>query len=231
MRWIVLALLLANAGLFAWFQAAGRAPATVATADRGPVTGEGETVRLVSEVPAEQLAPAPAEPDPTPEPKTRGESLCTMIGPFEEAYQGEDVTERLRALQLDADLRELEMTGQMRYWVFLAPRETRREALRKLRELQAEGIDSYVIPDGSLTNGISFGIFSEPERAEKLAGELRGRGHRVRTREEPQTYLERWVVMPPGEIDGLAEEFWSQLQSDYPDLGRRQNLCSEVAVD
>lgn len=226
MRWIVLALLLANVGLFTWFQTAGRAPAAVVAADSAPVSEAGETVELVSEVSAEQLAPAPVEPEP--EPEVRGEALCTMIGPFEEAYQGEDVAERLRALQLEAELRNVEMQGQMRYWVFLAPRESRREAFRKLRELQAEGIDSYVIPKGSLTNGISFGIFSESERAEALAEELRGRGYRVRTREEPQTYLERWVVLPPGEVGGLAESFWSQLQLDYPELDRRQNLCREL---
>ncbi|WP_250464345.1 SPOR domain-containing protein [Microbulbifer litoralis] len=228
MRWIVLALLLANIGLFAWFQAAGRAPTEVVAADGAPVPAAGETVELVNEVPAEQLAAAPEKPEPEPEPQSRGEALCTMIGPFGEAYQGEDVAERLRALQLEAELRDLEMQGQMRYWVFLEPRGSRREAFRKLRELQSEGIDSYVIPKGSLTNGISFGIFSESARAEALAGELRERGYPVRTREEPQTYLEQWVVLPPGEAGGVADSFWNQLQLDYPELDRRQNLCREL---
>jgi hypothetical protein len=136
--------------------------------------------------------------------------------------------QRLRALQVDAVLREIEMTGQMRYWVFLPPLDSRREAFRKLRELQAAGVDSYVIPKGSLADGISFGIFSELERAESLAGELREKGFPAQTKEEPQSYLELWVVLPPGGGELLAEDFWEPLQLEYPELDRRQNLCGEV---
>jgi hypothetical protein len=123
------------------------------------------------------------------------------------------------------------MQGDVRYWVYLHPLGSRREAYSKLRELQSRGVDSYVIPSGSLTNGISFGIFSERERAEKLLAELEARGIAVQSREEPQTYFERWVVLPPGAAETLAGDFWSQLQGEYPELDRRQNLCSELSGD
>lgn len=230
MRWIVLALLLANIGLFAWFQAAGRpSGAPVDTAAR-PLAEEGARIQLVGEVPRDQLraAAAPPKPKPRQQKSDTPEQLCTLIGPFAEEYQGQDIVERLQALQVEASLREIEMPGQMRYWVFLAPLGSKREAFNKLRELQAAGVDSYVIPKGSLTNGISFGIFSERERARSLAAELRERGIDARSREEPETYLERWIVLPPGAAEGLAADFWTQLQLEYPDLDRRQNLCSEV---
>lgn len=226
MRWIVLALLLANLGLYAWFQTVGDAPVVVATAPVGREVVGGAHIRLLSEVPAGELPRGRAAKKPEPAPVT-GE-LCTMLGPFEEVYQGEDIAQRLQALQVKADLREIEMEGQMRYWVFLKPLSSRREAFRKLRELQGAGVDSYVIPKGSLTNGISFGIFSERERAASLADELRDKGIAAQTREEPQTYLEHWIVLPPGEVDGVADDFWAQLQLEYPDLDRRQNLCREL---
>ncbi|WP_226666581.1 SPOR domain-containing protein [Microbulbifer aggregans] len=231
MRWIVLFLVLANLALGAWFMTAGNTPSRSAKpiAERG----EEDTIVLVGEASPSQLPARPPVAPEKPGPQTPSVSapqadagLCTLLGPFAEAYQGEDVARRLGALDVPASLREIEMQGQMRYWVFLAPLGSRREAYRKLRELQAAGIDSYVIPKGSLENGISFGIFSEMERAKSLTGDLLEQGFDAEYREEPQTYLERWVVLE-GE-ERLAEEFWQQLQLDYPDLDRRQNLCSEI---
>ncbi|WP_238152112.1 SPOR domain-containing protein [Microbulbifer sp. A4B17] len=156
------------------------------------------------------------------------EQLCTLLGPFAEEYRGEDLLQRIQSLQVKAELREIEMQGQMRYWVYLPPLSSRREAYNRLRELQSQGIDSYVIPKGALENGISFGIFSERTRAESHTADLKGRGVSAQFKEEPQTYMERWIVMPPGSAESLATEFWRQLQNEYPDLDRRPNLCSEV---
>ena len=240
-------LVVANLGLLAWFLSSGK-PSVARVA---PVVEEeaAASISLVSEVDPEELAPARAQPQVPASQKSGAErspagaqpaasdALCTLVGPFEEEYQGEDVAQRLRALQMEASLREIEMQGQMRYWVYLAPLNSSQEAFRKLRELQAAGIDSYVIPKGSLENGISFGIFSEIERAQVLTKELQDRGFAAEFREEPQTYLERWVVL--GALGGaeddsgvspesVADDFWEQLQLDYPDIGRRQNLCSEI---
>ena len=236
MRWIVLLLLIANLGLAGWFLSAGRAPQTVV---QPPATaGADGSIALVSEVAPEELASraapkksraAPAKPAVSkPAVPESTEALCTLIGPFEEEYQGEDVAQRLQALEVDARLREIEMQGQMRYWVFLAPLGSRREAYRKLRELQAAGVDSYVIPKGSLENGISFGIFSELERAQSLTAELKAQGFAAEFREEPQTYLERWVVVSGGGERQVAADFWQQLQLDYPNVDQRQNLCREI---
>ena len=228
MRWIVLVLFVVNLGLFAWFQTGGRAAVPAVTQPPG-VKAVGERIELVSEVSVDALeAAAPAPAPKAPPVKSVADRLCTILGPFEEEYQGEDIEQRLQALQVDAELRNIEMQGQMRYWVYLEPLGSRREAFQRLRALQAEGVDSYVIPKGSLTNGISFGIFSEVERAESLAEELQERGIDALTREEPQTYLERWVVLPSGAEQQLAEDFWQQLQLEYPQLDRRQNLCREV---
>lgn len=240
-------LVVANLGLLAWFLSSGKpsvAPVAPVAEDEAAAS-----ISLVSEVDPDELAPAQAQPpapvnrDPGPQrppasaQSVTSDALCTLVGPFDEDYQGEDVARRLRALQVEASLREIEMQGQMRYWVYLAPLNSSQEAFRKLRELQAAGIDSYVIPKGSLENGISFGIFSEIERAQVLTKELQDRGFAAEFREEPQTYLERWVVLGAlggAEDDGgvspesVADDFWEQLQLDYPDIGRRQNLCSEI---
>lgn len=240
MRWIVLLLVLANLGLAGWFLSAGRAPDTTMR-QSSPVSADAG-IALVSEVASEELARhnsqaatkaargsgGARQASPAAGRDTAAAALCTLVGPFAEAYQGEDVAQRLQALAVAARSSAIEMQGQMRYWVYLAPLGSRREALRKLRELQSAGVDSYVIPKGSLENGISFGIFSELERAQALAADLKQQGFSVEYREEPQTYLEHWVVLEQGEEAKLAEDFWQQLQLDYPQTDRRQNLCSEI---
>ncbi|WP_334079277.1 hypothetical protein [Microbulbifer sp. M83] len=243
MRWIVLVLFLANVGVFAWLQTSGHAPVTPdAAVTTAPPAEAGDTIRLLSELDRDELesrdsaAPAPRAPASSGALTTEGRAgtagaVCTLVGPFEEGYQGEDVVQRLRALQLDAELREVEVPGQMRYWVYLEPLSSRREAFNRLRELQAAGVDSYVIPKGSLTHGISFGIFSERDRAQLLSDELRAQGIDAQMREEPQMIAEQWVVLAPGAADALAGDFWAQLQLDYPELDRRQNLCAELETD
>ncbi|GAA5446233.1 hypothetical protein Misp06_04447 [Microbulbifer sp. NBRC 101763] len=228
MRWIALFLLILNLGVFAWFMAASPAnDGTVSVVSPGRGT-EIQEIVLVSEISPEQLPPVEEETAPLAT-EVSGEQLCTLIGPFPEEYLGKDIVERLSALQVSASLREIQMQGQMRYWVFLPPLNSRREAFNRLRELQAQGIDSYVIPKGALADGISFGIFSERERAEGLAEELAEKGIGAQFREEPQTHMERWIMLAPGQAERLAGEFWQHLQEEHPKLDRRRNLCSEVA--
>ncbi|WP_444920947.1 SPOR domain-containing protein [Microbulbifer sp. CnH-101-G] len=228
MRWIALSLLLLNFGVFAWFVSTTTAEKErVRIADKR-AEAQIQGITLVSEMSRKDLSPlaAPSAPPPA---EHSAEQLCTLLGPFAEEFLGEAIVQRLKALQVDAILRDVEMQGQMRYWVFLPPLNSRREAYNRLRELQAQGIDSYVIPKGALADGISFGIFSERLRAESLTSELLEKGIRAQFREEPQTHSERWIVLAPGASDDLAPEFWLQLQQEYPDLDRRRNLCAEVA--
>jgi len=228
MRWIALFLLLLNLGVYAWFAASA---STAADATRATGASRDTDVReiiLVTEMASAQLSPVEEVSTPVSV-DVSSEQLCTLIGPFPEEYQGQDIVQRLLALQVSATLREIEMQGQMRYWVYLPPMHSRREAFNRLRELQAQGIDSYVIPKGTLADGISFGIFSDRGRAESLAAELVAKGIGAQSREEPQTHMERWIILAPGQVEHLAGEFWQQLQEEHPELDRRRNLCSEVA--
>lgn len=228
MRWIALFLLLLNLGIFAWFAATSSTAANTARATGASRDADAGGIILVTEMASAQLSPVKEVPAPVSA-DVSGEQLCTLIGPFPEEYRGQDIVQRLSALQVSASLREIEMQGPMRYWVFLPPLHSRREAFNRLRELQAQGIDSYVIPKGTLADGISFGIFSDRGRAESLAAELVGKGIGAQSREEPQTHMERWIILAPGQAEHLAGEFWQQLQEEHPEFDRRRNLCSEVA--
>ncbi|WP_444943466.1 hypothetical protein ACJJIK_17490 [Microbulbifer sp. ZKSA006] len=227
MRWIAFFLVALNVVLFSWHMLVAPAPQMNSGQNSLPQESQGKRITLVSEISPEEL-PAQKKSSGLSGESFEVAELCTLVGPLTEEYQGEDILQRIQSLQVEAELRDIEMQGQMRYWVYLPPLNSRREAYNRLRELQSQGVDSYVIPKGSLENGISFGIFSERARAESHTEDLQGRGVSAQFREEPQTYMERWIVMPPGSAESLAIEFWRQLQDEYPDLDRRPNLCSEV---
>ncbi|WP_444923524.1 SPOR domain-containing protein [Microbulbifer sp. DLAB2-AF] len=228
MRWIALFLILLNFGVFAWFVGTSTSDKErIRVADKRAEV-QVQSIALVNEISPQELSPLPMAPM-SPAKASSTEQLCTLLGPFAEESLGEAIVQRLKSLQVSAVLRDVEMQGQMRYWVFLPPLNSRREAYNRLRELQAQGIDSYVIPKGALADGISFGIFSERSRAESLTSELIEKGIRAQFREEPQTHAERWIVLAPGASDSLAPDFWLQLQQEHPELDRRRNLCAEVS--
>ncbi|MCO1334309.1 hypothetical protein MO867_08145 [Microbulbifer sp. OS29] len=228
MRWIALSLVTLNIGIFAWFLLI--APGYQADMASGSLSlgFDGHKIVLLSEISPEEL-PAAKKTSESGGASFGAGQLCTLVGPFAEEYQGENILQRMQSLQVRAELREIEMQGQMRYWVYLSPLSSRREAYNRLRELQSRGIDSYVIPKGALENGISFGIFSERARAESHTESLKEKGVGARFKEEPQMRSERWILMPPGSAERLATEFWQQLQLEHAELVRRHNLCSEVA--
>lgn len=157
--------------------------------------------------------------------------LCTLVGPFSELLRAEYFQERLAALDVVATVQDLEIPGEVSYWIYLPPRESRKQAFNELRELQAKGIDSYVIPRGELANGISFGMFSQPNLAKGRLEDMRSRGYPAELKEITRTYKETWVVAPSAEAGKLGPESWLQVMASENNLERRQNFCPPVASE
>ncbi|MCH9692025.1 MAG: hypothetical protein K0U59_08195 [Gammaproteobacteria bacterium] len=221
MRWIVLILAVANLSLFGWFYLFDETVAPKVELQL-PSSSKAEARIDLARKTDSTFVPRPAVLPSGSEP------LCTMLGPVDQPLQGENIVQRLQALELEARLQDIERQGQMHTWVYLPPLRSRREAYRKLRELQEAGLDSYVIPKGSFAKGISFGIFSEHERAEALAKRLYERGISVKLHRKPQLYTERWVVLPADGHDYLAADFWQKLQREFPWVHRRQEPCQQL---
>lgn len=157
------------------------------------------------------------------------ESLCTLVGPFPSLLKAEYFTERITALNVRAMPKEVKMPAGPGYWVYLKPEPSRREALRVLAELQAKGIDSYVIPKGDLENGISLGMFSQKTLADARVEETESLGLVAKIDIVERTYKEIWVVLNKKEALKLSDTSWAGLMEGYDDLERRQNFCLDVA--
>lgn len=158
-------------------------------------------------------------------------AVCTLVGPFKDRLAAEYFVERLGALDVVSSIEMLEVPGDPGFWVYQSPEVSRKAALRRLHELQAKGIDSYVIPKGDLENGISFGLFSDRSRAEEQLEVVKSSGYEANIRTVARSFEEIWVSMVGGEAEKIGSEGWFELLNREEDLEKRQNFCPAVASE
>lgn len=163
------------------------------------------------------------------QPEHEGKLLCELVGPFEDGEQAADFVERLDAIEVAAEIKELELPAGPGYWVYLLPEPSRKEALRRLAELQAKRVDSYVIPKGDLENGISLGMFSKKLLADARVQSMRAIGLDPKVEEIERTYREIWAMLQPQEAGKMSELTWQRVTEGMNSLERRQNYCLDVA--
>jgi hypothetical protein len=155
--------------------------------------------------------------------------VCLLLGPHPEPPAAKILIDRLAALQIQGKYAAIEVAGEPDYWVYLQPEPTKELAAVKLRELQEKKIDSFIIPQGEIANGISLGVFDKEENAEKRKQAIAELGYRAQVRVNPRNYLESWVVIYPDEAARFSAELYNQLRLDNNKLDLRKDLCSKVA--
>jgi cell division septation protein DedD len=223
MRWVFFLLLAFNLAFFAWrvlFMPAAD-PESARKSDIPSVTAD--RVTLLSEldprvVQVRKEAVVVANP-----------SLCVMVGAFASQVDAREFMARLAALDVISYEHPVDLSAGEGYWVYLQPLANRDEARRRLAELQARGVDSYIIPKGELENGISLGVFTRRDLAEARLAELGRLGLSANLHNIERSYREHWVMLGESEEHKLDESVWPSLLQENISLRRRQNLCSDVA--
>ena len=228
MRWIFWFLLLSNGVLAIWNLAGQKPldtpPSPAESTAQATVDASVKSLRLVSEMAAEDLQARSRDEAPPAAPQ-----LCLMAGAFADVAAAEQFIARLAALDVAAFVHPVDLTAGEGFWVFLEPFGNREAARRRLAELQARGVDSYIIPKGELENGISLGVFTRLELAEARLAELAKLGLDAKMQNIERSYRETWVMLGAGEENKLGEEVWQQLLQENLALQQRQNFCSDVA--
>lgn len=156
-------------------------------------------------------------------------AMCLLLGPYAESRAAKVLLERLAALQIMGKYAAIEVAGEPDYWVYLRPEPTKELAAARLRELQEKKIDSFIIPQGDIANGISLGVFDKQENAEKRKQAIVELGYDAQLRVNPRNYLENWVVIYPGDSAGFSPELYNQLRIDNDKLDLRKDPCNKVA--
>ncbi len=198
---------------------------------------EGHELLLLSErggggaVVRESLAPTTTEPESEGEQSlTVGEApFCILVGPFERLLRAEQFSEHLETLDIVSEVQELEVPSEVHYWIYLSPKSSREEALARLRQLQREGIDSYLVVQGAHTNGISLGLYTRQDLARNRLRDLREQGHDAKLEEIVRYRSENWVVMALDQADKVDGALWVELLNRAPGAEKQQKFCPGVA--
>lgn len=129
---------------------------------------------------------------------------CPAIGPLSET-DARLVAGALAEADFPAGVRMFDVAAAPVFWVYLPPAETREAALRKLRELHARSIDSFVVSDGEFARAISLGSFQSRASAVGVKDRLRAAGYEAEIREQVKDVKQVWVVLSDAAAQGFLE--------------------------
>ncbi|MNE68159.1 Sporulation related domain protein [compost metagenome] len=127
-------------------------------------------------------------------------------------------------------MQSVDAAAEVDYWVYLPPLGSRQASLRQLRELQARKIDSYIITQGDLANGISLGIFPREESAKSVIQRLRDAGYEAQFRVLPRSHRRYWVRIAPESRHLVSDVLLEGLAFDFKGLQHQIIPCESIAT-
>lgn len=220
MRWMFLWLVVLNLFYYVWHQQ--RAPLRVTEiAPLDMVQGSKRDIRLLSESTDRPLRDV--------EVAQSVEAVCLYLGSFEAMTDAYAVEQRLLSLDIQSRVQSMDAAAGIDYWVYLPPLASRQASLRQLRELQARKIDSYIITQGDLANGISLGIFARSDSAQSVMQRLRDAGYEPSLREITRAHRSFWVRISPQSRRLADDALLQRLALDFKGLEQQLMPCEGVA--
>lgn len=218
MRTLSLLLILANALFFIW---ANTIDVQVSALDRAPTARADPPPRIVlarevaddepeADAPTEirDVTPPSVEPlnpkgGETQVARTDGLS-CTSVGPFSDLPQAAQAQSALRAAGYEPRQRVEEGELWVGYWVSVPNLATRAAADAAIKTLTDNGVtDVYLMPDSDPSQVVSLGVFSDYQRAQRRADQVRALGLEPRISDRRRTGSVYWLdvdLREPGEI-------------------------------
>lgn len=228
MRWLLIILLMCNGIFFVWQGYLVEQQDQVESREAAGQPEHKNKLELLAELPEEQAIDTGPEKEAL-ESKSQVQEVCLMIGPFKELISSKQVAGRMASLDIELKVVELAMQGDPDYWVHIPPLATRKLALKKLRELQAKKVDSFLVTEGELANGISLGFFTSKSRADAVYEKRKEQGYEPQIKVVPRTYTEIWLVSSQLEGEKISDLLWETIKEGNSDLERRKNYCNTIA--
>jgi hypothetical protein len=162
-------------------------------------------------------------------PVSRPEASCMAIGPFVDLFSSQAVTSQLTALDQQVSLRAIdELTATTDFRVLLAPAKSLQDAYRRLRELQSQQIDSYVITQGKYSLGISLGVFSRRDAADRTQSDLLKRGYQTEIVTMPRYNRQFWIFPSLGGGISIDAQVWRDIQANHTGVDYHSLPCPET---
>jgi len=159
------------------------------------------------------------------------EPLCLLLGPLDSKEEATQLLSLFQQEDLKVELVAQPIKKAPNYWVYLAPFENRKAAIVKLKELQSAKVDSYLITQGELANGISLGVFENIDSARRMSKRRKGQGYDVKVSELGKSEFEYWIAILEEYTEELDLEVTKIASKLEESLEKRQIFCKSVASE
>ena len=221
MRWMFLLLIVLNLFYYVWHQQ----QAPLRPKEVAPLALAHDSkrdIRLLSE------SDEPVRREPAA--REAADAVCLFLGGFESESAASAVEQRLISLDIRSRVQSVDAAEEVEYWVYLPPLASRQASLRQLKELQARKIDSYIITQGDLANGISLGIFPREDSARSVMQRLHDAGYESALRELPRSHRRYWVRIAPESRRLVSDDLLQTLAFDFNGLRHQLMPCESIAT-
>ena len=145
-------------------------------------------------------------------------AACVSVGEFENRDAAEDARRWLRSrgaeiLAITTDSRQTINS----HVVYIPPSDSRKSALRTVRELRSRGIrDVAVILEGELRNAVSLGVYASRANVERRIASLQRLGYPVESAAHTSTKEEHVTIQArlDGSVDALVDAWTSRFSGN-----------------
>ena len=154
---------------------------------------------------------------------------CFSFGPVADESQANTLHDWFDTRGAQATMRHKDEQGRRLFWVYLAPQDSRQEAIATIKNIQAKGVeDVRVIARGNLQNAISMGLFSSQAAVNKRLSELKKKGLKpvvVPYSDEKRVY---WIDAKLPEDERMLESVFSDYPARFTSIPVK---CTEIAIE
>jgi hypothetical protein len=216
MRWIFFSLLLVNLSYLAYEFSQPEGIKTQETVDVNVMSGAAP-IKLLAELKQPEARKVAVNTN-------KKSPLCWAVGPYQVELDAQNVHARMLAIDIPASVDRQWVVVKEEFWVYLSPLPNKKQAIRKLKELQKREIDSFIITEGELANGISLGLFSQQSSVDRLVSELKKKRIEPSIKPLQRTRGQYWVTTPVNKQFSMDENTQKRL-TDGRKVDWRQIRC------
>lgn len=219
MRWIILTLLLANIALGGYLYWDSTQPETDTAS---PTQAQLNNLTLDSGTLAELRSLERQAPTPQ---ANQAPVQCVRVTGLAGADQADVIESRLRALEVEVEREVRQVVVRSDYWVVLGPFDSQSLARERLAELQAADIESFLIGQGSLEGGISLGLFSSLDNAERRRQELVDQSIDARVERVDRTREALELTIDQDDARLISDDALESLLNEFEGVSHQRFRC------
>lgn len=155
--------------------------------------------------------------------------LCVSMGVFSSRSEAQQLQQRLLALAIQSSVISRAGVDAEDYWLIMPAAGGQSGARQRLSQLQAEGLDSFIITQGPLADSISLGVFAREDYALARQAQLQALGHDLKIERQAKPASE-FLVQVSSEARRLVDQsLLARLRESFPQLQHQFLPCKAVA--